>query len=97
MGNDLMLAGLAFQVFTLAVFAILCLAFMIRASKFPERLNPTYENFRAGSQFNGFLVAVFVTFIAIFTRCVYRVVELGGGWNNHLQREEIPFIILESW
>ena len=48
-------------------------------------------------RFRGFLWALVVSFMTIFTRCVYRVVELGGGWNNRLMREETPFIILESW
>jgi hypothetical protein len=96
LGNNLMLAGLIFQIVTLAIFGLICMDFAIRAQKFPSRKSSTYNTLRSSIRFRGFLVAVFVTFLTIFTRCVYRVVELGGGWNNSLQREEIPFIILES-
>lgn len=96
LGNNLMLAGLIFQVVTLAIFGILCLDFAIRVNRNPSGKNPAYNTLRSSMRFQGFLFAVLVTFLTILTRSVYRIVELGGGWNNKLQREEIPFIILES-
>jgi RTA1 like protein len=96
LGNNIMLAGLVFQIVTLAIFSLVCLDFATQVYRFPSKKNPTYDHLRSSVRFHGFLGAVLVTFLTIFTRCVYRVVELGGGWNNSLQREEIPFIILES-
>lgn len=96
LGNNLMLAGLIFQVVILAIFGIFCLDFAIRVNRDPSGKNPAYNTLRSNMRFQGFLCAVFVTFLTILTRSVYRIVELGGGWNNKLQREETPFIVLES-
>ena len=71
--------------------------FLFRVRKVPSLKDPLYRRLRSTAKFRGFLWAMGVSFITIFTRCVYRAVELGGGWNNKLMREELPFIILESW
>jgi hypothetical protein len=91
-----MLVGLIFQIITLVLFAVLCAEFFWRVGKFPSRKNVAFKKIRESRRFQTFLAAALVTFVTIFVRCVYRVVELSGGWNNKLQREEIPYIILES-
>ncbi|KAE9368867.1 RTA1-domain-containing protein [Stipitochalara longipes BDJ] len=96
LGNHLMLAGLIFQILSLILFGIVCIDFTLRVRRYPSWKNPAYKNLRASVRFRGFLWALFIAFMTIFTRCVYRVVELGGGWNNKLMREEAPFIALES-
>lgn len=97
LGNHLMLAGLIFQIVSLFIFALACGDFALRTRKFSSWRNPIYSNLRTSTKFRGFLWASILSFITIFTRCVYRVIELGGGWNNSLMRQETPFIILESW
>ncbi|PMD38713.1 RTA1-domain-containing protein [Hyaloscypha variabilis F] len=96
LGNHLMLAGLIFQIVSLLLFATACLDFTIRVHRYPSWKNPAYKTLRSSTRFRGFLWALVVAFSTIFTRCVYRVIELGGGWNNRLMREEKPFIVLES-
>ncbi|KAH8773953.1 RTA1 like protein-domain-containing protein [Hyaloscypha finlandica] len=96
LGNHLMLVGLIFQIVSLIFFALACIDFALRVRKYQSWKNPAYKKLRASMRFRGFLWALVVSFMTIFTRCVYRVVELGGGWNNRLMREETPFIILES-
>ncbi|KAG9233506.1 RTA1 like protein-domain-containing protein [Amylocarpus encephaloides] len=95
-GNQLMLAGVIFQVISLSLFAIACLDVAFRVYKNPAGKNLEYSTLRSNFRFRGFLWALLVSFLTIFTRCVYRIAELGGGWNNKLMREENPFIILES-
>jgi hypothetical protein len=97
LGNHLMLVGLIFQIVSLIFFALACIDFALRVRRYQSWKNPAYKKLRASMRFRGFLWALVVSFMTIFTRCVYRVVELGGGWNNRLMREETPFIILESW
>jgi hypothetical protein len=97
LGNHLMLAGLIFQIISLLLFSLACGEFALRVHRYPSGKNPAYSKLRSSTRFQGFLWAAVVAFVTIFTRCVYRVIELGGGWNNHLMREETPFIILESW
>lgn len=97
LGNHLMLAGLIFQIVSLILFAVACADFAIRSKKFASQRDASYSKLRASRKFRGFLWGLVISFATIFTRCVYRVVELGGGWDNSLMREETPFIILESW
>ena len=97
LGNHLMLAGLIFQIVSLLLFGIACTDFAMRVQRYGSWKNPAYKKLRASTRFRGFLWALLVSFMTIFTRCVYRVIELGGGWNNRLMREQTPFIILESW
>jgi RTA1 like protein len=97
LGNHLMLAGLIFQIISLVLFTIVCIDLGIRTHKYRSLKNPTHRQLRSSSAFRGFLWAATVALLTIFTRCVYRVIELGGGWNNSLMREETPFIVLESW
>ena len=96
LGNHLMLAGLIIQIISLIFFAMACVDIAIRIRKNPSWKNPAYKKLRASMKFRGFLWALAIAFFTIFTRCVYRVIELGAGWNNKLMREETPFIILES-
>jgi len=96
LGNRLMLVGLIFQIVVLVVFAICCADFAFRVHKFPSRKNPAFQKLRSSACFRGFLGAVVVCFTTISIRCIYRAIELGGGWNNSLMREEVPFIFLES-
>jgi hypothetical protein len=96
LGNRLMLVGLIFQIVVLVVFAICCADFAFRVHKFPSRKNPAFQKLRSSTRFRGFLGAVVVCFTTISIRCIYRAIELGGGWNNSLMREEVPFIFLES-
>lgn len=96
LGNRLMLVGLIFQIVVLAIFAICCADFAFRVHKFPSRKNQAFQKLRSSARFRGFLVAVVVCFTTISIRCIYRVIELGGGWNNSLMRKEVPFIFLES-
>lgn len=46
--------------------------------------------------FKLFLLSLAVSTFLIFVRCVYRVVEFGGGFNGPLMRNERTFIALES-
>ncbi|KAF8848302.1 RTA1-domain-containing protein [Acephala macrosclerotiorum] len=96
LGNHLMLAGLIMQIVSLIFFAIACIDLATRARRYQSWKNPGFKKLRASTRFRGFLWALAVSFTTIFTRCVYRVIELGGGWNNKLMREQTPFIILES-
>lgn len=92
-----MLAGLVFQIITLVLVAALCLEFAWRVQhRFPHWKNVEFSNVHGIRSFRGFLLGAIAAFVLSFLRCVYRVVELAGGWNNSLQSEEVPSIILES-
>jgi len=103
LGDNIMVAGLAFQVFTLLIFMILCIDFALRTKKRYAALgssaldqNPLFVKMRHSLQFKGFLVTLILATICIFWRSVYRVVELGEGWTGHLIREQWLFVGFEG-
>lgn len=98
-----MVAGLAFQVFTLGVFILLCLDFALRTRKRYKSMgesafdqNPLFIKLRHSWVFKGFLVALTLATICIFWRSVYRVIELAEGWTGHLIRQQWLFVGFEG-
>ena len=98
-----MVAGLAFQVFTLLIFMILCSDFALRTHKRYKSMgesafdqNPVYKSLREGWRFKGFLAALILATICIFWRSVYRVAELGEGWTGNLIRRQWLFVGFEG-
>lgn len=95
--TDVLIAGLALQAAGLAVFISLGADYLLRVRKAePEQLLPQFAELRASVRFRAFLIAVSVAALAIFVRCIYRVVELCEGFTGNLANEEVPFIILEG-
>ena len=98
-----MVAGLAFQVFTLLIFMILCVDFALRTQKRYKSMgenafdqNPVYKKLREGWRFKAFLAALTLATICIFWRSVYRVAELGEGWTGNLIRHQWLFVGFEG-
>jgi len=98
-GNNLLLAGLIFQVASLVVFMGLCLDFAIqvwmRSKK--EGLDTTSSNLAGSPKFRGFVAALIISTVCILVRSIYRVIEKRGGWTGHLMKDEKLFIILEGF
>ncbi|KAH9861427.1 hypothetical protein J1614_011173 [Plenodomus biglobosus] len=101
-GNHVMIAGLAFQVFTLLIFLLLALDFAIRTCRRISSdgayaaLDQRHAKLRSSWVFRGFLMALTISTLCIFTRCVYRVAELSEGWEGHLMLTQKYFIGLEG-
>ncbi|KAF1982750.1 RTA1-domain-containing protein [Aulographum hederae CBS 113979] len=95
-GNNLMIAGLAFQVFTLVIFAVLASEYFFRVWKNRHHLNPETIELRHSLKFKGLLAAIVISYFAILIRCVYRVAEMAGGWGNSIMQDEALFIALDS-
>ena len=101
-GDNILVAGLAFQVLTLLIFMCLAVDFARRTLKRmrelgeQEALDPTHAKLRESPRFRAFLGALSLATICIFTRSVFRVVELGEGWTGHLIRDQTLFIVLEG-
>ncbi|KAK7550889.1 RTA1 like protein-domain-containing protein [Phyllosticta citricarpa] len=95
-GNDIMMAGLSFQVFTLAIFAILSAEFAWRVRRCDvSQMNDKTIALRGSMRFKVFLAALVVAFWGIMFRCIYRIVEMAGGWGNPIMQDEVSFIILD--
>jgi len=103
-GDNIMVAGLAFQVLTLLIFMVLCVDFAHRtwsrykslgsAAAFDQ--NPAFIQLRQGWRFRGFLCGLTLATICIFWRSVYRVAELGEGWTGNLIRHQWLFVGFEG-
>jgi len=98
-----MIAGLAFQAFTLLIFMLLCVDFAMRTHRRYRSMgesafdqNPTLASVRGNWKFKGFLAALALATICIFWRSVYRCVELGEGWEGDLIRHQWLFVGFEG-
>lgn len=98
-GINTMVAGVAWQVFSLALFSLFSFEFWmhVRDKKQTTPLNPVFADLRARRGFQpNFIVAVFVAGGFIFVRSVFRCAELSGGFSGPLANEEVTFMILEG-
>ena len=96
-----MVAGLAFQVLTLLMFQLLCLDFMLKTVRRMKAmgdsaLDPTHAKLRGSTKFRLFLVALGLATLCIFIRSIYRVAELGEGWEGALIKNQHLFIGFEG-
>lgn len=97
LGQGFMMAGLTFQVATLLVFGALVVEYFVRVRRAGlAGANATTHTLRASRRFRAFLVALAVAYGAILIRCVYRIIEMAGGWGNEIMRDEIAFLVLDS-
>jgi hypothetical protein len=102
-GDNIMVAGLAFQVFTLLIFMALCADFALNTLRRHKTLgssafdqNPLFIQLRSKWQFKAFLSALTLATICIFWRSVYRVAELSEGWTGHLIKQQWLFVGFEG-
>jgi hypothetical protein len=97
-GDHIMIAGLAFQVATMLLFILLSMDFAwntLRNKRTTDYTEPTQVHNNSW-KFKAFLVALSVSTLCIFARCIFRVAELSEGWNGHLAVTEKYFIGLEG-
>lgn len=105
-GNNLIVAGIAFQVVTMCVCGALITFYVIRyrkARNHPHTISEksSYETdketgaFRLGKVklFGAMIVLAYVT---VLIRCIYRLPEMAGGWGNSLMRNEKEFLLLDG-
>ncbi|KAF7895606.1 uncharacterized protein EAF01_009568 [Botrytis porri] len=96
LGKNIMLAGLAFQVFSLVLFAILCAEFAWRVRCADGHWNARYYELVSSTLFKSFLGGLFLATVTILIRSIYRCIELSGGFNGPLFiGHEVEYMILE--
>lgn len=98
-GNKFLMTGISFQVLALLTFFLLVALYYIRRRRAIANMRSdarnsglTYQHSKVAAFFGGLMVA----FLLIFARCVYRIVEMQGGWRNPIMRDEVTFIALEG-
>ncbi|KAI9821209.1 MAG: hypothetical protein M1827_003943 [Pycnora praestabilis] len=95
-GTDLMLAGIAWQVATLLIFGLLAGDYFIRVYHHRDTLNPETTTLRNTLKFKLFLTGLTIAFVTVFTRCIYRLPEMSGGWENSIMQNQTEFIVLDG-
>lgn len=96
-GINIMIAGVSWQVFSLAVFAALCMDFALRVRRVRSLdLNPQYDALRASRSFKLFLWSLGIATLTIFVRSVFRCAELSDGFDGSLANDEVTFMVLEG-
>jgi hypothetical protein len=87
-GVNVSLAGLSFQVFTLCVFIVLMVDYMLRWR--------SHGNVVLTPRFKLFATSLFVAIIFILARSAYRIDELSDGYNGSIFHDQTSFIVLEG-
>ncbi|KAI4188253.1 MAG: hypothetical protein L6R41_002251 [Letrouitia leprolyta] len=95
-GSNLMIAGIVWQVVTLAVFALLGGIFFFRVLRNRSSLTPSANLVLQDTKFQLFLGGLVLAYLGIEVRCIYRIAELAGGWKNDIMQNETEFIVLEG-
>ncbi|EAT82860.2 hypothetical protein SNOG_09595 [Parastagonospora nodorum SN15] len=105
-GNKMIVAGIAFQVVTMAVCGMLILVYVFRykkgtAARHAVEEKSAYHSDKDSGSIALWKVKVFgwaVTFAytTVLIRCIYRLPEMAGGWGNALMRNEREFLLLDG-
>ncbi|KAF2422217.1 RTA1-domain-containing protein [Tothia fuscella] len=97
MGRNIMIAGLAFQVVSLAVFLGLWVDFLVRLRKVGEDgRDERFESIRSTRKFKCFNYALWIATVLILIRSIYRVVELQEGFSGPVASNEAAFMVFEG-
>ncbi|KAF4465657.1 sphingoid long-chain base transporter rsb1 [Fusarium albosuccineum] len=95
-GVYILVAGLAYQVLSLGVFMGLATHLWSRIRKGTEGANPRFRALRSSRQFKSFIWALSIATITITIRCIYRVVELSGGFKSEPANDEPSLMVLDG-
>ncbi|KAL9124220.1 MAG: hypothetical protein Q9217_006427 [Psora testacea] len=95
-GTNLMIAGIIWQVVTLFIFGGLVGDYAYRAYKRRNNLSASAVKLLGTRRFKFFAASLILAFLTIFARCVYRIAEMVGGWQNDIMQSEPDFIALDS-
>ncbi|KAI5456526.1 putative RTA1 domain protein [Mariannaea sp. PMI_226] len=96
-GNNVIIAGIAFQVVTMAICGALAVDFLLR--RFRRKQQPKDNNnfcMHSSRATTMFQVAVCFAYVAILIRSIYRIPEMVGGWGNPMMRNEKDFLLLDG-
>ncbi len=102
-GTHVMVAGIAFQVFSITLFLYFVLDFFIhlrhgfvKGGKNDVIFEEEYADLRKTRLFKYFPISILAATIFIYIRSIYRVAELAEGWRGHLILTEDYFFILDA-
>ncbi len=86
-GTHIMVAGICFQMLTMSIYVLLVIMYIFRVSK---------ANVKLTEKMKIFIVGMGIITLMIFIRCIYRTVELLGGWSGYIITHEVYFACLDG-
>ncbi|KAK7755500.1 hypothetical protein SLS62_002432 [Diatrype stigma] len=98
-GNDIIIAGIAFQVATMLACGLLAAEFIVKLVRHRRASNIRAVSAQEKSgdvKAQTFQFAVMFAYLLILIRCIYRIPEMAGGWGNPRMRNEQDFLILDG-
>ncbi|KAF2167825.1 hypothetical protein M409DRAFT_21972 [Zasmidium cellare ATCC 36951] len=95
-GSDIALAGICFQVASLAFFGVTATVYFTRVWQNRSTVSDEAKKLAHSLRFRMFAGGIVLAYLTILTRCCYRIPELAGGWGNSVYRTEVLFIVLDG-
>ncbi|KAG0647624.1 Efflux pump [Hyphodiscus hymeniophilus] len=95
-GGHIMLAGIVFQVATFTFLYILTAMFIFKLRRGLPSLTAEASTVLFSRDLKIFATAIFVSSLAVYVRCVYRIAELAQGWANEIMRDQTGYIVLDG-
>lgn len=95
-GSDIALAGICFQVASLAFFGLTAGVYFVRVWRHRSSMSSDARKLAHSYRFRAFAGGVVLAYLTVLTRCCYRIPELSGGWGNSVYRTESLFIVLDG-
>jgi hypothetical protein len=94
-GNNVIIAGIAFQVVTMALCGLLTLDFALRYIRRTKAAGKTI-NWTSINRPGIFCITSFFAYVFVLIRCIYRIPEMAGGWGGPKMRHEAEFMVLDG-
>ncbi|KAL4782633.1 RTA1 like protein-domain-containing protein [Aspergillus varians] len=102
-GNNIMVAGIAFQVVTMGICGLLGVDLVYRVWRRRghgggegDGEGREKHSLADGRRFYLFCAAEVWAYVTVLVRCIYRLPEMAGGWGNSLMQNEVEFLILDG-
>ncbi|KAJ3163092.1 hypothetical protein HDU86_002261 [Geranomyces michiganensis] len=97
LGVNIMIAGVSSQVASMAAFMLFWAELWYKTHRAREEAKPAeFAALRNSRTFKRFEYALAVATVLIFVRCVFRVVELAGGFQGAVANSEWAFMLFEG-
>ncbi|KAI9373440.1 RTA1 like protein-domain-containing protein [Aspergillus egyptiacus] len=93
-GNNIIIAGIAFQVGTMSCCGLLAAEFFWRVRRSGQ--GAFTEKSVGGRNIHLILFGEIFAYITVLIRCIYRIPEMAGGWGNPLMQKEKEFLVLDG-
>ncbi|TFK26843.1 RTA1-domain-containing protein [Coprinopsis marcescibilis] len=102
-GGNIMLGGIAFQLFVIVVYSILAVEYIVRYNNdwaVSKSVGPDDKTYTPRGQMTKntklMLFALLFNTLCLFVRAIYRAVELAEGWAGEIIQTELYFDILDG-